>query len=191
MRALQRRRGVGCHGERLLRVRSGWELRYRSLVELLEGLPLLLAVDFLEAFRFAVDLFLLLARCALLLFQHALHAFRLGVVGASAFALFGFDCFAQARGFEIEFPLGAGVGWWRAGGAGGCGGGGGGEGGVAVASGWEGGVGGVAERGGGGVVVGAGESGRGFGDVEGFADRVAEDLADYNRAEEEDYFETF
>ena len=41
----------------------------------------------------------------------------------------------------------------------------------------------VAERGGGGVVFGAGMSGGCFGDVEGFADSAAEDLADDDCAE--------
>lgn len=41
----------------------------------------------------------------------------------------------------------------------------------------------VAERGGGGVVFGAGASGGCFGDIEGFADSAAEDLADDDCAE--------
>ena len=46
----------------------------------------------------------------------------------------------------------------------------------------------VAERGGGLVVFCAGASGGGFGDVEGFADAAAEDLAYHDCAEQEDYF---
>ena len=42
---------------------------------------------------------------------------------------------------------------------------------------------GVAERGGGGVVLGAGASDGCFGDVEGVADRGAEDLTDDDCAE--------
>lgn len=48
---------------------------------------------------------------------------------------------------------------------------------------WEVGVCRVAERGSGGVVFGAGASGGCFGDIESFADSVAEDLSDDNCAE--------
>ena len=47
----------------------------------------------------------------------------------------------------------------------------------------------VAESGGGGVVLRAGALGGRVGDVESFADGAAEDLADDDGAEEEDYFE--
>ena len=42
---------------------------------------------------------------------------------------------------------------------------------------------GVAEGGSGGIVFGAGASGGGFGDIEGFADTAAEALADNDCAE--------
>ncbi len=49
---------------------------------------------------------------------------------------------------------------------------------MAVSSRWEVRVCGVGERGGGGVVFGAGASGGCFGDIEGFADTATKDLAD-------------
>lgn len=82
---------------------------------------MLFPVDPPEAFGLPVYFLLFLPRCALFVFEHALHSFRLGVFGASAVALFGFEGLAQAGGLEVEFPLGARVGRWRAVGAGGWG----------------------------------------------------------------------
>ena len=111
MRALQRGGGVGCHGDGL----GSWgRLGHGSLVELLEALFLLLAVDLFEPFRFSVDFFL---PFSLFFFEHPLDAFGFGVLGTSAVRLFDFDLFAQAGGFVVEFPLGEGVCRWRAAGA--------------------------------------------------------------------------
>ena len=54
---------------------------------------------------------------------------------------------------------------------------------MAVSSGWEIRIGWVAERRSGGVVVSAGATGRGLGDVEGFADTAAEDFTDHDCTE--------
>ena len=79
------------------------------------------AVEFPQAFRFALDICLFAAGCALFFFDHALQATALGFVcflallaAAVCGTFFGLGLGAQAGGFGVQFPLRAWIGhrWW-------------------------------------------------------------------------------
>ena len=106
------------------------------------GISLLLSitVEFLQPFGFTIYFLLFFFRAAFFFFEHAFYALGFCRFGFFTGALCGFELVSEAGGFGVEFPLGAGVGGWGAGG--GLGGVGGvGEGGLVVAAGWEGGIG--------------------------------------------------
>ena len=175
MRSLYGRRRIIRHWHAIvIEIISPRRLRWRIL------LRLSITVEFLQPFRFAINLLLFFACTAFLFFKHTFHALCFCRFGFFAVTFFGFELFAEAGRFGIEFPLGAGVGWWGAGG--GLGGDGGvGEGGLVLAARGEGdvGVGGRAVR----VTAAAALAAGRFGYVEGFEHGGVVNFADDDCAE--------